>query len=346
MEEGMSEAIPVLSFDEVVKCLLQKREPYYGNYRAMYSSWYGGIVTDPALMMVPIDDHLVHRGDGIFEAFKCVDWNVYALDRHLDRLEGSAKVSFHALRLSRSELVETILATIRTAGIPDCSIRIFLSRGPGGFSASPYECPESQLYIVVTNLHIPGKEKYEQGVSLRTSLVPQKKDYFANIKSCNYLPNVLMRKEAEDAGVDYTVSLDEEGFLAEGPTENIGLVTRNREFLVPRFDRILRGITVSRLMELAESLIDTGELTKMGEADLTPEDAYSAAEMMMFGTSFDVLPVVNYDGHRIGDGRPGHFAKRFLELLRNDVRNCKEMITPVRRNHDGQCLARASSLRG
>ena len=326
----MSEAVPTLSFDEVVDRLLQMKEPYQRNYRAMYSSWYGGIITDPALMMVPIDDHLVHRGDGIFEALKSVDWRVYALERHLDRMEYSAKMSSHSLPLSRAQLTETILATVRAGNLADCTIRIFLSRGPGGFSASPYECPESQLYIVVTTLQTPSPEKYARGVSLRTSVIPVKNDYFATIKSCNYLPNVLMRKEAEDAGVDFTVSIDEQGFLAEGPTENIGIITLDRKFLVPRFDRILRGTTVSRAMELAESLLDAGDLARMGETDLTPEDAYHAAEMMMFGTSFDVLPVVNYDGHRIGDGQPGFFARKFRELLREDIHRCDEMITPVR----------------
>ncbi len=171
---------------------------------------------------------------------------------------------------------------------------------------------------------------------MRSSRIPVKTDYFANIKSCNYLPNVLMRKEAEDAGVDFTVSIDENGFLAEGPTENIGIITRNREFLVPRFDRILRGTTVSRVTELAELLLDAGDLAKIEETDLTPEDAYNAAEMMMFGTSFDVLPVVTYDRHRIGEGRPGHFARKFRQLLHEDMRTCQEMITPVfpvRREH-------------
>ncbi len=159
--------------------------------------------------------------------------------------------------------------------------------------------------------------------------IPLKKEYFANIKSCNYLPNVLMRKEADDAGVDFTVSIDERGFLAEGPTENIGIITHQREFLVPRFERILRGTTVSRAMELAGMLVNAGDLVGIGEADLTPEDAYGAAEMMMFGTSFDVLPVVNYDGHAIGDGDPGSFARRFRELFYEDMHTCREMITPV-----------------
>ncbi len=331
----MQETIRLLSFDEVVDRLVQMRKPYQQNYKAMYSSWYGGIITDPALMMVPVDDHLVHRGDGVFEAFKCVDWKVYGLDRHLDRMDYSARMASLSLPFSRPQLFETILSTVRAANLPDCSIRMFLSRGPGGFSASPYECPDSQLYIVVTTLQTPAQEKYDLGVSLRSSFIPLKKDYFANIKSCNYLPNVLMRKEAEDAGVDFTVSIDEEGFLAEGPTENIGLITRSREFLVPRFDRILRGTTVSRALELAEPLLETGDLLRIGETDLTPEDAYGASEMMMFGTTLDVLPVVNYDGHHIGDGKPGYFARKLLELFREDMRSSPEMTTPAKGTRHG-----------
>jgi branched-subunit amino acid aminotransferase/4-amino-4-deoxychorismate lyase len=319
-----------LSFDEVIDRLLAMKEPFHKNYLAMYSSWFGGIITDPAIMMVPVDDHLVHRGDGVFEAFKCVAWKVYALDRHLSRMERSAAGSSLTMPVTRPELVETVLATIRAANVPDCIIRIFVSRGPGGFSTNPYECPSSQLYVIVTALHTPAGEKYEWGVSLKTSRVPIKKGYFANLKSCNYLPNVLMKKEAEDAKVDFTISIDEEGFIGEGATENAGIITKGGEFLVPRFDRILRGITISRLMELARKLVDSGDLAGVGEADITPRQAYEASEIMMFGTSFDVLPVVEYDGRKIGDGRPGPFHKRFLELLRQDMRSSPEMLTSVK----------------
>lgn len=326
----MSASIPKLSFDEVIDRLLAVKEPYHKNYLAMYSSWYGGIITDPALMMVPIDDHLVHRGDGIFEAFKCVDWNVYGLDRHLDRMERSAAGTSLSMPLTRRQLVEVVLATIREANAPDCIVRIFVSRGPGGFSTNPYECPSGQVYVVVTALLKPFAEKYEQGVRLKSSHIPIKKSYFANLKSCNYLPNVLMRKEAEDAGVDFTVSIDEDGFLGEGATENLGIITREREFLVPRFSRILRGITISRVLELAQRLVGSGELAGAGEADITPEQAYEASEIMMFGTSFDVLPVVSYDGKEIGGGRPGPLSKRLIEVLHDDMRTCSQMLTPVR----------------
>jgi branched-subunit amino acid aminotransferase/4-amino-4-deoxychorismate lyase len=326
----MSDTIRVLSFDEVMDRLLTSSEPHQENYLAMYSSWYGGIITDPALMMVPIDDHLVHRGDGIFEAFKCVEWNIYALDRHLDRMERSLKSSILTLPVSRSRLVDIVLATVRVGNVADSIVRIFISRGPGGFSTNPYECTASQIYVVVTTLHRPPREKYEKGVSLITSAVPIKTDYFANIKSCNYLPNVLMKKEAEDAGVEFTVSVDENGFLGEGATENIGIITKDKEFFVPRFARTLRGTTVTRAMELAESLVRSGELKAVGEANITAEQAYQAAEIMMFGTTFDILPVVNYDGHKIEKGTPGPVFSKLLELLRHDQRNCTELLTPVR----------------
>lgn len=325
----MPEAIRNLSFDEVVDRLIAMKQPYHKDYLAMYSSWYGGIITEPALMMVPVDDHLVHRGDGVFEAFKCVDRKVYALDRHLDRMEKSAEGSFLSPPMNREQLKTAILATIRAANASDCFIRILLSRGPGGFSTNPYECPASQVYIVVSSLHLPAKEKYERGVSLKSSRIPIKKAYFASIKSCNYLPNVLMKKEAEDAGVDYTISIDEQGFLGEGSTENCGIITKKHELLVPRFGKILRGITISRMVELAQQLASAGDLTRVEEADITPEQAYEAAEIMMFGTSFDVLPVVSYDGHKIGEGKPGPFYKKFLALFREDLKSCPEMLTAL-----------------
>lgn len=326
----MVEPIRRLSFDQVMDRLLALREPYHSNYLAMYSSWYGGIVTAPQLMMVPIDDHLVHRGDGVFEAFRCVNWNLYGLDRHLDRLERSVRAAMLNLPLSRSQLVDVILATVRAGDVADCFVRLFVSRGPGSFAANPYDCPANQLYVVITRFKAPPQEKYDRGVTLLSSGIPIKQARFANIKNCNYLPNVFMKKEAEDAGVDYTISIDEEGFLGEGATENVGIVTRQREFLVPRFDRVLRGVTITRMLELAESLVRSGDLRQVAEANITLAQAYEAAEVMMFGTSLDVLPVRSYDGRVIGEGRPGEFFAKFLQLLREDMRSCREMLTPVR----------------
>ncbi|MEJ5349125.1 MAG: aminotransferase class IV [Desulfosoma sp.] len=321
--------VATLSFDAVVDRLLEKKEPFHADYLAMYSSWYGGICTDPRMMLLPMDDHLVHRGDGVFEAFKCVNGFLYLLDRHLERLARSSEIAQLTWPVDRHELVSLIKHTVRAAGVRDCLVRLYISRGPGGFSADPYECPASQLYIVVTRVHEVPEEKLVRGVSLKSSRIPIKKSYFANVKSCNYLPNVLMTKEARDSGVDFTVSIDENGFLGEGATENVGIVTRDSRFLVPRFDRILQGTTVIRMMELARELVSEGQLAGVAEEDIRPQDAYEAAEIMIFGTTYPVLPVVFYDGRPIGNGLPGPWFRLFRSLLLQDAQSGEGVRTPV-----------------
>jgi branched-chain amino acid aminotransferase len=320
-------SVPILSFDQVIDSLLSMKQPYFSKYLAAYSSWYGGIITDPALMMLPIDDHMVSRGDGVFEVFKCIDWNIYALSRHLDRMKRSLVGSSLEPPVDEERLIEIVRATVRAGNSSTCMVRLYISRGPGGFSTSPYETVGSQLYVIVTT-HEPAPEKYEKGVKLVTTGVPIKTDYFANLKNCNYLPNVLMKKEALDQGGDYPASLDERGFLAEGATENLGIVTQKSELLIPRFSRILRGITVTRVMELAPKLVGA-QLSAAAEADITPQQAAGAAEVMVFGTSFNILPVVEYDGNRIGDGRPGPVFRRLTELIAEDQTKNREMLTPV-----------------
>lgn len=326
----MAPPIQVLSRADALAKLSERDLPHASGYLSMYSSWLGGIVTDPWLMMIPVDDHIVHRGDGVFEAIKCSGGHVYTLDRHLDRLWKSADLVHMPMPCSRQEMTETICATVRAAGVDDALIRLYVSRGPGGFTTNPYECVASQLYIVATALRAPNQEKYENGVTLKTSSVPIKEGYFANVKSCNYLPNVIMKKEAVDAKVDFTVSLDDNGYLGEGSTENFFVLTRRNELLVPRFERTLRGVTLTRIMELAESLVQCGDLKRIAHADLRPEDAYGASEAYMSSTTMDILPVVRYDGKDIGDGRPGPMFAKLLSLVRRDQVSGEGVRTPIR----------------
>jgi branched-chain amino acid aminotransferase len=317
-----------LSFEQVMQRLRDRTWAHHSSFLAMYSTWVGGIITDPGLMLVPVDDHMVHRGDGVFEAFKCLQGSVYLLQRHLDRLERSAAMVDLAWPMDRPQLRDRILDTIRAAGASDCLVRLYISRGPGDFSPSPSASLGSQLYIVVTGLSRPGPEKYETGCSLMTSSIPVKPGFFAKVKSCNYLPNVLMEKEAEDSGADYAVGLDESNFLTEGPTENMGLISHKGAFLIPPFERSLRGTTVVRVMELARSLVREGQLKEVREASLTREDVLTAKEVMMFGTTFDILPVVSFDGLSVGGGKPGPIYRAFLDLIRKDQQE-GELLTPI-----------------
>ena len=303
--------------------------PYHKSYLAMYSSVLGGVVTHPFLMTIPVDDHMVHRGDGIFEAFKCINGNIYNLQAHLKRLEHSARAVYLTLPANPEQITELVKGTIRVAGTRDCLIRLFISRGPGGFTTNPYECPSSQLYIVVCNLSSPPEEQMREGVSLKSSSIPVKKSYFANIKSCNYLPNVLMKKEAVDAGVQYTISMDENGFLGEGSTENLGLVTSEGVLKFPRFSRILRGTTVTRAADLAKSIVERGKLRQVTFEDITLNEAYCGSEILLFGTTFDILPVVMFDGHSIGSGSPGEIYYLLRQLLEEDISSNSALHTPV-----------------
>ena len=321
--------LPHLGLEDCQRLAEDWVKPYHQNYLAMYSSVLGGVVTDPFLMTIPVDDHMVHRGDGIFEAFKCVNGNIYNLTAHLERLERSARAVYLTLPASLEHITDLVIGTIRIAGTRDCLIRLFVSRGPGGFTTNPYECPSSQIYIVACNPSVYPEEQSTEGVFIKSSSIPVKKSYFATIKSCNYLPNVLMKKEAVDAGVQYTVSIDESGFLGEGSTENIGLVTPDRTLKFPRFARILKGTTVTRVAELAESLVANGKLEQVVFEDITLNEAYSGAEILLFGTTFDILPAVTFDGHAIGSGRPGEIYQLLLELLTRDIESNKTLHTPV-----------------
>jgi branched-chain amino acid aminotransferase len=329
MAEEYTMTLPHLGLEDCRRLAEDLIKPYHQNYLAMYSSVLGGVVTDPFLMTVPVDDHMVHRGDGIFEAFKCVNGNIYNLAAHLERLERSARAVYLTLPASLERITELVVGTIRIAGARDCLIRLFVSRGPGGFTTNPYECPSSQIYIVACNPSSYPEEQSTEGVFIKSSSVPVKKSFFANIKSCNYLPNVLMKKEAVDAGVQYTVSIDENGFLGEGSTENIGLVMPNRTLKFPRFARILKGTTVTRVAELAESLVADGKLEQVMFEDITLNEAYSGAEILLFGTTFDILPAVIFDGHAIGSGRPGEVYRLLRELLTQDIESNTALHTPV-----------------
>jgi branched-subunit amino acid aminotransferase/4-amino-4-deoxychorismate lyase len=304
-------------------------KPWHSDYLVMYSSWFDGYVTDPDLMLVPADDHLVHRGDGVFDVMRCINGRVYQLEAHLKRLERSAKSVSLLLPSIYDEIRELIIRLILIGNEKNCTIRIIISRGPGGFSTNPYECLSSQLYINVIRYHkLPDKD-YIDGVSTIASKVPIKSPFFATIKSCNYLPNVLMKMEAIDAGHKYSINVDEEGYIGEGSTENICIVSKDGQFKMPRFDRTLAGTTASRIFQLADNLIKDGTIKGLEFAKISLGDVNCSSEAMLMGTSIGLVPIVNFDGKVIDKGVPGPFYSRLSELLLNDMVENKDLLTDV-----------------
>ena len=285
-------------------------------YVAMYSSWVGGVVKDPALMMVPLDDHLVHRGDGVFEAVRCVSGNLYLLKDHLERLEKSAQMIGLKSRWSRESIEDLIWKTLRISNLKEAMVRIFLSRGAGDFSTNPYTTLGAELYIVVTAFQPLPQDKYETGVKIGRSTVAPKPDFFSQIKSCNYLPNVLMKKEAIDSKFDFVIGLSAQGQILESSTENLIFIDKQNRLIRPKGHQILRGCTMMRVCELAQKI---SEIAGVVEEDHNFSELFHAKEIMMVGTTLDVLPVTEVEGKKIGEsGHVGTFSRKLLELLRRD----------------------------
>lgn len=314
--------------------LALEKKPWQDNYLAMYSTHWQGYVTDPHLMMVPIDDHLVHRGDGVFDVFRCVDGRIYQLEAHLERLERCAKAISLNLPLQYAQVREIVKALVVKALVlkaaqNDCIIRIILSRGPGGFSTNPMECPSSHMYINVIRYRPPPEKYYQEGISTLTSKVPVKDAHFANIKSCNYLPNVLMTMEAVNAGYAYAIGLDDSRGLAEGATENVAVLDKEGILKFPPFDRTLAGITAKRVSELAETLVAENRIRHVFFERIPLEEVYQSKEMMLVGTSINILPVVRHDGRQIGKGIPGPVYTELSALLEKDMRVNRELLTEL-----------------
>ena len=319
---------------EYLEILALGKKPWHDNYLAMYSTHWQGFVTDPYLMMVPIDDHLVHRGDGVFDVFRCVDGRIYQLEAHLERLERSAKAISLDLPPQYAQVREIVKALlVKALALKDvqnnCIIRIILSRGPGGFSTNPMECPSSHMYINVIRYRPPPKKYYQEGISTLTSKVPVKEAYFANIKSCNYLPNVLMSMEAVKAGHSFAIGLDDSHGLAEGATENVAILTKDGILKFPPFDRTLAGITATRVSELAEKLVAENRIKHVDFDRIPLEEVYQSQEMMLVGTSINILPVVRHDGRKIGKGVPGPVYAELSSLLKRDMRDNTELLTEL-----------------
>ncbi|HEY5617073.1 MAG TPA: aminotransferase class IV [Vicinamibacterales bacterium] len=316
----------VLTADDVISRFraLRSRQPV--KYWAFYSSQLGGIVTDPALMVIPFDDHIVHRGHGIFDTAGLVNGKIYDLEAHLDRFLLSAERSKLRLPGSREEIRDIIVKTTAVSGRRDGSIRYWLSSGPGSLELTPAAGAEPGFFVMVfAGLSYPERWRTE-GLRVMTTTYPIKAPLYAITKATNYLPNVLMQMEAKEAGFDNGVFIDAEGNVGESSNMNVAFVTRDGVLAHPKFDHILSGCTSLRLLELAHRLRDEGLLTGVEVRDIPVADARACREMLLLGSSVKVAPIVQWDAQTIGDGKPGPVAKALLRLLEEDMRSGDRLI--------------------
>jgi len=320
---------PVLTKDEAIARLQDAVHAKASNFYAMYSNALDGIVTDPGLMVLPLDDHIAHRDHSVFDTATLTGGMLYQLDPHLDRLLRSAELARVPLPFPREELRQIILDTAAASRQREGSVRYWLSAGPGGFGLGPAECVGSSFYVIVFNQELYPASYYTDGMKVITSNIPIKPPLFARIKSTNYLPNVLVVLEAKDRSADNGIFIDQHGMVAESSNMNVAFVTKDCVFRHPVFDAILSGITIQRVLQFAERLVQQGDLKEIRLADVSVNEGREAAEMMLIGSSIKIAPVVEWDGRPIGDGKPGPIAKMLLQLWEEDVRSAADQLVRV-----------------
>ena len=316
----------ILNADQVLTEFkaLRARQPV--EFWAFYSSQLGGIVTDPALMVIPFDDHMVHRGHGIFDTAALVNGKIYDLEAHLDRFLRSAERSKLRLPVSREEMRDIIVQTTAVSNRRDGSIRYWLSSGPGSLELSPAAGAEPGFFVMVfPGLSYP-ERWYTEGLRVMTTTYPIKPPLYAITKSTNYLPNVLMQMEAKEAGFDNGVFIDAEGHVGECSNMNVGFVTLDGVFKHPKFDHVLSGCTVLRLLDLARGLRSEGLVTDVVVGDIPVAEAFTSREMLLIGSSVKVAPIVRWGDRPIGDGKPGPVAKALRRVLEEDMRTGDRLI--------------------
>jgi branched-chain amino acid aminotransferase len=279
--------------------------------------YVNGRITTRQEATVSVYDHGYLYGDGVFEGIRVYDGRVFKLEEHLDRLYESARHILLEIPLGRDEMRQAILDTVRASGLRDAYVRPVVSRGPGDLGIDPRKCARPTVAIIVDAIQLYPAEAYERGLRLITASVrrPAPDALDGRIKSLNYLNNILARIEANRAGADEALLLTGDGYVCECSADNLFLVARGEVWTPAAHLGLLRGVTRDTVLALAR---EAG--LPAGERVFTLHDVYAADECFLTGTGAEVGPVVEVDGRRIGDGRPGPVTTRLVAAFRELAR--------------------------
>jgi len=284
-----------------------------------------GEFLDQSEAKVSVFDHGLLYGDGVFEGIRFYNGRVFRMEAHMDRLWESARSICLEIPISRQEMDEALLETIRRNELRDGYIRLVVTRGVGNLGLNPVQCKRPSIIIIVSSIALYPEEVYRNGLTVVT--VPTRRVGPAAlnpaIKSLNYLNNVLARIEANLANADEALMLNDAGYIAECTADNVFIVKRGEIMTPPITAGALRGITRSVVFDIAA---EVG--IKISEPNLTRHDLYIADEAFLTGTAAEVIPMVRVDGRLIGEGKPGPVTKRTIERFRQLTR---ESGTPILR---------------
>ena len=369
-QRALGDAPPIVSAEEFHKrAAANVHARAKDAHAAFYSSWTDCITTDPAAMVLPMDDHMAHRGHGVFDTAHLHNGHLHMLDRHIERFFKSMAAANIPPPLDEATAKSLILRVAAAGGLREGQLRFYASAGPGGFALDQAECVKSQFYCVAVKKRTNTNEKdatdssKPRGVAVVTSSVPVKPPYFATVKSTNYLPNALVVADAKRRGAQYGIWLTSDGkHVAEGPSMNVGFVVRAAEeardvssdvfektedektqtraekkprlrFVTPPWDEALAGCTVARAVEL----VNEGRFEHVGlygPAVVEPvsvDVAKNAVELMLIGSVINCVPIVSWDGKDVGEvkGAVGAVALAMRDAIEADFDENKKELTRV-----------------
>lgn len=273
-----------------------------------------GQLVDKEKAVVSVFDHGLLYGDGVFEGIRAYNGRVFMLSEHLDRLFRSARAILLTIPLSKKELEQAVLKTLRANALRDAYIRLVVTRGVGDLGLDPRKCKTPTVFIIADKITMYPAEHYEKGLHIVTSSVKRNIAEALNptIKSLNYLNNVLAKIEAIRQNAPEAIMLNREGYVAECTGDNIFLVKQNTLITPPIWAGALEGITRNVVMAIAEKTLKL----KVKEDLFTPYDVHVADEVFLTGTAAEVVPVATVDAHAIGNGKPGPITTRLIRAFR------------------------------
>ncbi len=259
---------------------------------------------------ISVFDHGLLYGDGVFEGIRFYNGRIFRLTEHIERLYESARSICLTISISPEEMEKATLETVAANKLRDGYIRLLVTRGVGPLGLNPYQCPKPGIIIIASGISLYSKERYDTGLNLITcgTRRPSPAALSPQVKSLNYLNNIMAKIEAIQAGCEEGIMLNEQGYVAECTGDNIFIVKKGKVYTPPISAGALNGITRMAVIEL---------LAEMGisceEATMVRHDVYTADECFLTGTAAEVIPAVQYDRRPIGDGKPGELTKKLTE---------------------------------
>ncbi|MFA5059635.1 MAG: branched-chain-amino-acid transaminase [Candidatus Omnitrophota bacterium] len=260
---------------------------------------------------ISVFDHGFLYGDGAFEGIRSYGGLVFRLKDHITRLYETAHTMMLKIPLTKEQMIKAITGTLKANGLKDAYIRVVVSRGEGDLGLDPRKCKGlPNIVIIADKITLYPQELYQRGMEIITVPTVRNLPEALNpqLKSLNYLNNIMAKIEATNCGYNEAIMLDAQGFVAECTGDNIFIVKEGR-LLTPWQGR-LKGITRQVVLDLAAK-----NNVKTKECAITRHEVFTADECFLTGTAAEIIPVVKVDGRTIGSGKPGAVTLKLIKLF-------------------------------